>query len=70
MKIFKKMLSLALALSLLAALLIPVTAASITVGQAQSVTVVNDETPVVLPFSPSASGYYVFYSYNSQGYDP
>lgn len=70
MKIFKKMLSLALALSLLAALLIPVTAASITVGQAQSVTVVNDETPVILPFSPSASGYYVFYSYNSQGYDP
>ena len=70
MKIFKKILSLTLALSLLAVLLIPVTAASITAGQSQSVTVVNDETPVVLSFSPAQSGYYVFYSSNSRGCDP
>lgn len=70
MKFFKKILSLSLIASLLAVLLIPVTAASVTVGQAQSVTVINDETPVVLSFTPSASGYYVFYSYNSQSCDP
>lgn len=70
MNILKKFLSFALALSLMSALLIPATAASITVGQAQSVNVVDDETPVVFEFVPGQSGYYVFYSYNSQGYDP
>ena len=70
MSLFKKILSLLLALCLTATLLIPVTAASITPGKAQTVTVVDDETPVILSFVPAASGHYVFYSYNSQGYDP
>lgn len=66
----KKLLSITLALLLTVGLLIPASAASITVGLAQSVTVVNDETPVVFQFIPAKSGYYVFYSYNSTGYDP
>lgn len=70
MKITKKLLSLTLALSLLTGLLIPVSAAQITVGQPQSVTVVDDETPAILQFIPTKSGYYHFYSYNSQGCDP
>ena len=70
MNVTKKLLCLALALSLTIGLFIPATAASITAGQAQTVTIVNDETPVILRFVPTKSGYYSFYSYNSQGHDP
>lgn len=66
----KYFLSAILVLALLAGLLIPASAATITAGQAQSVTVVNDETPVILQFIPTKTGYYHFFSYNSQGYDP
>ena len=69
MKVTKTLLCLTLALSLMTGLLIPTMAASITLDQAQSV-VVNDETPAILQFIPTKSGYYSFYSYNSQGYDP
>lgn len=70
MNIFKKLLAFTLALCLVASLLIPVSAASIALGQALNVTVVDDETPVILQFVPTKSGYYCFYSYNSLGYDP
>ena len=70
MKKIKKALSLLLALCLMAALPVSVSAASITVGQAQAVHVIDDETPVVFQFVPQISGHYTFYSYNSQGYDP
>lgn len=70
MKNIKKALSLILALCLLAALPVSVSAASITDGQSQSVYVIDDETPVVFQFVPQKSGYYVFYSYGSEGYDP
>lgn len=70
MKNIKKALSLILALCLMAALPVSVSAASITVGQSQSVYVIDDETPVVFQFVPQKSGYYVFYSYGSEGYDP
>lgn len=70
MHTIKRLLSAALVLTLLVGLLIPVSAAAITAGQAQTVTVVNDETPVILQFVPTKSGYYHYYSYNSQGYDP
>ena len=70
MHITKRFLSVILALTLLAGLLVPVSAATITAGQAQSVNVINDETPVILQFIPDQSGYYHFYSYGSKGYDP
>lgn len=70
MHIIKRCVSVAVMLTLLVGLLIPVSAAAITAGQAQTVTVVNDETPVILQFVPTKSGYYHYYSYNSQGYDP
>ena len=69
MNISKRLLSFALVVSLVVGLLIPVSAASIALGQAQTV-VVNDETPVILQFVPTKSGYYCFYSYHSLGYDP
>ena len=69
MKVTKTLLCFILALSLMTGLLIPTMAASITLGQAQAV-VVNDETPAILQFIPTKSGYYGFYSYNSLGYDP
>lgn len=70
MKIVKRLLALAVTLSLVTGLLVFASAASITVGQGQVVNVVNDETPVILQFTPTKSGYYQFYSYDSQGYDP
>lgn len=70
MNILKKTLSLALALSLLAGLLIPASAARITLGQEQRVTIVDDETPVVFEFVPAKTGHYGFYSYNAGNYDP
>ena len=70
MNMVKKLLSLALVSAVLVGLLLPASAAAIVPGQAQTVTVFDDETPVILQFVPSKSGYYCFYSYNSQGYDP
>lgn len=70
MNTLKRFLPIILVLTLLAGLLIPASAAAITAGNPQSVTVVNDETPVMLQFTPTKTGYYHFYSYSSQGYDP
>ena len=70
MYIIKKLLSFGLVLALLATLLLPVQAATISIGQPQSVTVVDDETPAVLQFTPTVSGYYVFYSFHSKSSDP
>lgn len=67
----KKIFSAALALTLLAGLLIPVSAAAhITLGKPQAVTVVDDEVPVIFQFTPSNTGHYIFYSYNSGKDDP
>ena len=68
--LFKKILIPVLVLSMLVGLLIPAAAAQITAGQALSVTVVDDETPVVFRFVPTKTGYYTFYSYNSEDWDP
>lgn len=70
MKMIKKAVSFFLCLSLMAALLLPVTAASITAGQPHPVTMPDDETPFIYEFIPGESGYYVYYSYHSQGSDP
>lgn len=70
MNILKKLLAPVLVLSMLFSLLIPVSAAQITLEQEQQVTIVDDETPVVFRFVPPETGHYGFYSYNAQDCDP
>lgn len=68
----KKLLTVALVLALLAALVLPAAAAypQILVDQEQTVTIADDESAVIFQFIPETDGYYRFYSYNSDGYDP